>query len=268
MDSLPAMFVANLEIEGGKCPTTASQDVLYPNPGQYVTTMSATNGKNWPKATPPETAVRLVLLPSPPATALVLALAAPLPPLRAQHMLNLPVTALLVATVLRPKLLPHLLPPKSRRLLLLTTTRRDVRPKPPSEVRPRPLSPPPLRLLAHLRRHPTWRPRLRHPPALLVPPTPRATTPLPATRALTLVSSGAIRPKASRYVTRASGLAWVVSPRVWSVGMASSPVPVVSAATFTLTSTRSVERRRRHGRGMHLTRRFLTLHFHHIQNGK
>jgi len=52
MDSLPPMFVANLEIEGGKCPTTASQDVLYPNPGQYVTTMSATNGKNWPKATP------------------------------------------------------------------------------------------------------------------------------------------------------------------------------------------------------------------------
>ena len=52
MGSLPAMFVANLEIEGGKCPTTASQDVLYPNPGQYVTTMSATNGKNWPKATP------------------------------------------------------------------------------------------------------------------------------------------------------------------------------------------------------------------------
>ncbi|KAM0708081.1 hypothetical protein Q7P35_004730 [Cladosporium inversicolor] len=52
MNSLPAMFVANLEIEGGKCPTTASQDVLYPNPGQYVTTMSATNGKNWPKATP------------------------------------------------------------------------------------------------------------------------------------------------------------------------------------------------------------------------
>lgn len=52
MESLPAMFVANLEIEGGKCPTTASQDVLYPNPGQYVTTMSATNGKNWPKATP------------------------------------------------------------------------------------------------------------------------------------------------------------------------------------------------------------------------
>jgi hypothetical protein len=52
MDSLPPMFVANLEIEDGKCPTTASQDVLYPNPGQYVTTMSATNGKNWPKATP------------------------------------------------------------------------------------------------------------------------------------------------------------------------------------------------------------------------
>jgi hypothetical protein len=52
MNSLPAMFVANLAIEGGKCPTTASQDVLYPNPGQYVTTMSATNGKNWPKATP------------------------------------------------------------------------------------------------------------------------------------------------------------------------------------------------------------------------
>jgi hypothetical protein len=52
MDSLPALFVANLEIEGGKCPTTASQDVLYPNPGKYVTTMSATNGKNWPKATP------------------------------------------------------------------------------------------------------------------------------------------------------------------------------------------------------------------------
>jgi hypothetical protein len=52
MSSLPALFVANLEIEGGKCPTTASQDVLYPNPGQYVTTMSATNGKNWPKATP------------------------------------------------------------------------------------------------------------------------------------------------------------------------------------------------------------------------
>jgi hypothetical protein len=40
MDSLPALFVANLEIEGGKCPT------------KYVTTMSATNGKNWPKATP------------------------------------------------------------------------------------------------------------------------------------------------------------------------------------------------------------------------
>lgn len=52
MDSLPALFVANLAIEGGKCPTTASQDVLYPNPGKYVTTMSATNGKNWPKATP------------------------------------------------------------------------------------------------------------------------------------------------------------------------------------------------------------------------
>jgi hypothetical protein len=52
MDSLPALFVANLEVEGGKCPTTASQDVLYPNPGKYVTTMSATNGKNWPKATP------------------------------------------------------------------------------------------------------------------------------------------------------------------------------------------------------------------------
>jgi hypothetical protein len=52
MGSFPALFVANLDIEGGKCPTTASQDVLYPNPGQYVTTMSATNGKNWPKATP------------------------------------------------------------------------------------------------------------------------------------------------------------------------------------------------------------------------
>ncbi|KAM0723686.1 hypothetical protein Q7P37_000674 [Cladosporium fusiforme] len=52
-EEFPALFVANMpSVEGGECGTTASMDVLYPNPGQYGTTMSATDGKNWEKATP------------------------------------------------------------------------------------------------------------------------------------------------------------------------------------------------------------------------
>lgn len=53
-EEFPAMFVANLaSVDGGECATTPQTDVLYPEPGKYVTTMSATDGgKNWPKATP------------------------------------------------------------------------------------------------------------------------------------------------------------------------------------------------------------------------
>jgi hypothetical protein len=46
----PPIFVANLasvnDIE-----TTENSDVLFPEPGEFVTTMSATNGHNYPKAT-------------------------------------------------------------------------------------------------------------------------------------------------------------------------------------------------------------------------
>lgn len=52
-EEFPAMFVANMaSVDGGECETTAYEDVLYPEPGEYVTTMSATAGKNWPKSTP------------------------------------------------------------------------------------------------------------------------------------------------------------------------------------------------------------------------
>lgn len=52
-EEFPALFVANMAgVDGGECGTTAETDVLYPEPGKYVTTMSATAGKNFPKATP------------------------------------------------------------------------------------------------------------------------------------------------------------------------------------------------------------------------
>ncbi|KAL1586525.1 hypothetical protein WHR41_05261 [Cladosporium halotolerans] len=52
MGSFPPLFVANIGDKSGGCETEESTDVLFPSPGQYVTTMSATAGKNWPKATP------------------------------------------------------------------------------------------------------------------------------------------------------------------------------------------------------------------------
>lgn len=47
----PPLFVANLA-SVNDLHTTEGSDVLFPEPGQFVTTMSATDGgKNWPKAT-------------------------------------------------------------------------------------------------------------------------------------------------------------------------------------------------------------------------
>jgi hypothetical protein len=46
----PPLFVANLAGINSVV-TTAESDVLFPQPGEFVTTMSATNGVNYPKAT-------------------------------------------------------------------------------------------------------------------------------------------------------------------------------------------------------------------------
>jgi hypothetical protein len=48
--SFPPLFVANLE-SINSLKTTENSDVLFPEPGEYVTTMSATDGDNFPKAT-------------------------------------------------------------------------------------------------------------------------------------------------------------------------------------------------------------------------
>jgi len=46
----PPLFVANLASINDVV-TTENSDVLFPEPGEFVTTMSATNGYNYPKAT-------------------------------------------------------------------------------------------------------------------------------------------------------------------------------------------------------------------------
>ena len=46
----PPIFVANLA-SVNDLKTTENSDVLFPEPGEFVTTMSATNGYNYPKAT-------------------------------------------------------------------------------------------------------------------------------------------------------------------------------------------------------------------------
>lgn len=46
----PPLFVANLASVNSVV-TTENSDVLFPEPGEFVTTMSATNGYNYPKAT-------------------------------------------------------------------------------------------------------------------------------------------------------------------------------------------------------------------------
>ena len=46
----PPLFVANLA-SVNDVKTTENSDVLFPEPGEFVTTMSATNGDNFPKAT-------------------------------------------------------------------------------------------------------------------------------------------------------------------------------------------------------------------------
>lgn len=51
MESFPAMYVANIGSASDGCETTEGEDVLFPNPGEHVTTMSATNGFNQAKAT-------------------------------------------------------------------------------------------------------------------------------------------------------------------------------------------------------------------------
>ena len=48
--TFPPLFVANLE-SVTSLKTTENSDVLFPEPGEFVTTMSATNGHNYPKAT-------------------------------------------------------------------------------------------------------------------------------------------------------------------------------------------------------------------------
>lgn len=48
--TFPPLFVANLAGINSVA-TTAESDVLFPEPGEFVTTMSATNGWNYPKAT-------------------------------------------------------------------------------------------------------------------------------------------------------------------------------------------------------------------------
>jgi hypothetical protein len=46
----PPLFVANLASVNSLA-TTENSDVLFPSPGEFVTTMSATDGTNFPKAT-------------------------------------------------------------------------------------------------------------------------------------------------------------------------------------------------------------------------
>jgi hypothetical protein len=48
--TFPPLFVANLA-SVNSLKTTEESDVLFPQPGEFVTTMSATNGHNYPKAT-------------------------------------------------------------------------------------------------------------------------------------------------------------------------------------------------------------------------
>lgn len=48
--TFPPLFVANLA-SVNSLTTTENSDVLFPEPGEFVTTMSATNGHNFPKAT-------------------------------------------------------------------------------------------------------------------------------------------------------------------------------------------------------------------------
>lgn len=48
--TFPPLFVANLA-SVNSLKTTENSDVLFPEPGEFVTTMSATNGHNFPKAT-------------------------------------------------------------------------------------------------------------------------------------------------------------------------------------------------------------------------
>jgi hypothetical protein len=48
--TFPPLFVANLASINSLA-TTEGSDVLFPEPGEFVTTMSATNGHNFPKAT-------------------------------------------------------------------------------------------------------------------------------------------------------------------------------------------------------------------------
>jgi hypothetical protein len=48
--TFPPLFVANLA-SVNDVKTSEGSDVLFPEPGEFVTTMSATSGKNWPKAT-------------------------------------------------------------------------------------------------------------------------------------------------------------------------------------------------------------------------
>jgi hypothetical protein len=48
--NFPPLFVANLASVNSVA-TTEGTDVLFPDPGEFVTTMSATNGHNFPKAT-------------------------------------------------------------------------------------------------------------------------------------------------------------------------------------------------------------------------
>ena len=48
--TFPPLFVANLA-SVNSLTTTENSDVLFPEPGEFVTTMSATNGYNFPKAT-------------------------------------------------------------------------------------------------------------------------------------------------------------------------------------------------------------------------
>lgn len=51
MESLPAMYVANICSEGTCTSAPEKTNVAFPDPGEFRTAMSATEGSNWPSAT-------------------------------------------------------------------------------------------------------------------------------------------------------------------------------------------------------------------------